>query len=447
MPAITTSRTSGRAGRDEARAQRPDADPGAAGKLEVFAGAAVEIEPGVEIIGVDRLQRIAHLVEAFLVEGLRGHLRLTPVARHDVRPLGANLQLAVVGHEFRIIAQHRQADMAGAAGERIDRHEERRGLGGAEAGQHRHAIAGFPDRKFVEAVPDKGRQRGAREEHRMQPGKEFLPQGGIVAQIGQQRFIALGHVEIDRRRNLLQIAHGLLDAAGHRLALVEIHRAAIVQRQPDIVIAAEGVIPRQPVDDDRRLVLQERQRLAQHHLVGADHALGIDDRLWIAGRARRQQEFRDRVRADGLVHRVEAADATAQPSGPPARSRRGRARAPYEAAISVPKGHVGGQRIGEFRGVVGEDEARRQQLHQIAELAVVPRHQRIGRRYRTEGNAGIERAERDQCVIDRVAGENDDRPVGRKPARQQRGRDVPRRRQQFRIGDLPPAAVQRSAPP
>ena len=314
--------------------------------------------------------------------------------------------------------------MAGAAGERIDRHEERRGLGGAKAGQHRHAVAGFLDREFVETVPDERGQRRAREEHRMQASKEFLPQACIVAQIGQQRFIALRHVEIDRRRNLLEIAHGLLDAAGHRLALVEIHRATIVQREPDIVIAAKGVIPRQPVDDDRRLVLQKRQRLAQHHLVGADHALGVDDRLRITGRARCQQEFCDRVRADDLVHRVEM--------WMQRRSHQIRQGGDVAAGHDAVRcrdfgtgGHVGGQRIGEFRGVVGEHEAGRQQLHQIAELAVVPRHQRIGRRYRTEGNAGIKRAERDQCVIDRVAGENDDRLLGRKAARQQCGRDMP----------------------
>ena len=52
------------------------------------------------------------------------------------------------------------------------------------------------------------------------------------------------------------------------LALVENHRAAVEQRQADIVIAAKSVIPWQPVDNDRWLVLQKRQRLAQHHLIG-----------------------------------------------------------------------------------------------------------------------------------------------------------------------------------
>ena len=35
-------------------------------------------------------------------------------------------------------------------------------------------------------------------------------------------------------------------------------------------------------------------------------------------------------------------------------------------------GNVGGQRLGEFVGVVGKHETRRQQLHEIAELAIVP---------------------------------------------------------------------------
>ena len=330
--------------------------------------------------------------------------------------------------------------MAGAAGRGSHRHEERRGFGGAEAGQHRHAKAGFLHREFVEAVPDERRQRRTREEHRVQPAEEFRAQRLVVAQIRQQRFVALGHVEIDRRRNLAQIAHGLLDAAGHRLALVEIHRAAVVERQPDIVVAAKGVIPRQPVDDDRRLVLQERQRLAQHHLVGADHALGVDDGLGIAGRARGQQEFCDGVGTDGVMRRIEPRMLRRRQQIGQQRHLAARHRAARRRDLG-PKRNVGRQRIGKFAGVVGEDEARRQQLHQKAELAVVPRHQRIGRRYRAERNAGIERAERDQRVVDRIAGEDDDRLFGREPARQQRRGDVPGRGQQLRVGDLAPAAA------
>src|SRR4051812_44745571 len=51
------------AGRNEARAQRTDTDPGAAAELEILADAAVEIEAGIEIIGIDGLECIAELVE------------------------------------------------------------------------------------------------------------------------------------------------------------------------------------------------------------------------------------------------------------------------------------------------------------------------------------------------------------------------------------------------
>ena len=97
-----------RAGRDEARAQRADADPGAAGELEILGNAAVEIEAGVEIVGIGRLERIAEFVKAFFVEGRRGQFRLAPIARRDVRPLGANFQLAVVRHQLCVIARARE---------------------------------------------------------------------------------------------------------------------------------------------------------------------------------------------------------------------------------------------------------------------------------------------------------------------------------------------------
>ena len=54
-----------------------------------------------------------------------------------------------------------------------------------------------------------------------------------------------------------------LDGARHRLALVDIERAAIVEHQIEIVIAAEGVVPRQPVDQHRRLVGEETRSPAR----------------------------------------------------------------------------------------------------------------------------------------------------------------------------------------
>ena len=116
---------------DKPRPQRTDADPGAAGELEVLGNAAVEIEAGVEIPGIGRPDRIAEFVKALLVEGSRGQLRLPPIARRDVGAPGAHLELAIVGNELGFVAGDGKPDMAGTAGGGANRHEERRGLGGA----------------------------------------------------------------------------------------------------------------------------------------------------------------------------------------------------------------------------------------------------------------------------------------------------------------------------
>ena len=116
---------------------------------------------------------------------------------------------------------------------------------------------------------------------------------------------ALGHVEVDRRRDLAQVAQRLADQRRRRLAFVDVERAAVVEGDADVVVAAEGVVPGQPVDQHRRLLLQRREALADHLLVGAEHALGVDHALGQLGRAGGEQELGDRVGADLGVRRVD----------------------------------------------------------------------------------------------------------------------------------------------
>ncbi|OIQ69249.1 hypothetical protein GALL_491530 [mine drainage metagenome] len=85
--------------------------------------------------------------------------------------------------------------------------------------------------------------------------------------------------------------------------------------------------------------------------------------------------------------------------------------------------------VREFIRIVGEYQTGGQKLHQIRKLAVILRHQRIGRRYRAERNPRIQRAERDQRVVDRIAGKDENRLLGRKIAREQAGGDMPARGQ------------------
>ena len=71
-----------------------------------------------------------------------------------------------------------------------------------------------------------------------------------------------------------------------------------------------------------------------------------------------------------------------------------------------------------------EHEARREQVDDEAQLAEVARDQRIGGRDRRVGDADIDGGKPEQRVLEVVAGEDRDRPLGRKLAREQRGADA-----------------------
>ena len=67
--------------------------------------------------------------------------------------------------------------------------------------------------------------------------------------------------------------------------------------------------------------------------------------------------------------------------------------------------------------VIGEHHAGRQQVDDGAQFAEVARQQRIGRRDRRIGNADAHRRQRQQRVLDVVAGNDGDRPLGESPRR------------------------------
>ena len=140
-------------------------------------------------------------------------------------------------------------------------------------------------------------QRRAGEHEGLAAREQRVAQHRSCVHRARDLFEALGHVEVDRRRDLAQVAQRLGDALRRGLAVVDVQRAAVVQRDADVVVAAEGVVPRQPVHQHRRLVRQEGAALAQHLLVGAPHAVRVDHALGLLGRARGEQELGDRVRA------------------------------------------------------------------------------------------------------------------------------------------------------
>ena len=69
MPAITTSRTSGAQAAMKRARNGPTLTQVPLRELEILGDAAVEIEAGVEIVGIGRLERIAEFVKALFVEG------------------------------------------------------------------------------------------------------------------------------------------------------------------------------------------------------------------------------------------------------------------------------------------------------------------------------------------------------------------------------------------
>ena len=154
------------------------------------------------------------------------------------------------------------------------------------------------------------------------PPKKCAAQPGVGAQPRHEQIVAARHVEVRRRRNLAQVGERRLEGARHRLPVVDVERAAVVENDADVVIAAEGVIPRQPVAQHRRLVREQRQHRPDHLLVRAEHPLRVDDAFRPAGRSGGVEHLCDRVGADAGVRVVDLAASAASPA---ARRRRWRA--------------------------------------------------------------------------------------------------------------------------
>ena len=154
-------------------------------------------------------------------------------------------------------------------------------------------------------------QRRCGVEHGVEVGEEALAQRVVLAEMRGEQFEALRHIEIDGRRNVAQVAQRFVDLARQRLAVVDVHRAAGAQHLAEIVVAAEHMAPRQPVDHHRRPRRHERPDMRQHRQVRVQHPVRGDDALRRAGRAGGEQKLRDAVGADLLGSAGERVSRTA----------------------------------------------------------------------------------------------------------------------------------------
>ena len=211
----------------------------------------------------------------------------------------------------------------------------------------------------------------------------------------------------------------------------------MAQHEIEIVVGAEGVVPRQPIEQHERRLIEERPDLRELLLVRGQHAVGVDDPLGQAGGAGREQELGDGIgtdRSGGLLQRrarlalrhfLERRDA-ADPGT-------------VAAGDDLDPGQVERrERLRERRGIGDIDEARREQLGNMLELGVILALQRIGDRDRRHGNAGGVAGEREQGMVDAIAGEQHHRPLGRKPALDEPLRQRIDERPRRLIGQLAP---------
>src|SRR6185295_6817769 len=113
------------------------------------------------------------------------------------------------------------------------------------------------DRQPRQLLPRRLVQPRTGVEQDLQLAEKVLAQRVVGAEVRDQRLVTFGYVEIDGRCDLAQISCRLRHARWSGVAVVDIKRPAVGQHHIEIVVAAEGMAPGQPVDDDRRLVFDE----------------------------------------------------------------------------------------------------------------------------------------------------------------------------------------------
>ena len=171
--------------------------------------------------------------------------------------------------------------------------------------------------------------------------------------------------------------------------------------------------------------------VAGHHPVGGDHALGQP------GRARGEQHLGDRIRRDRRMRRGHRRCHRRLQQVVEKSVRTSRRRIAADDQRHIRQGRGNGGR--EPRSVAGIDQPGRQQRRDVLELAVVGRDQRIGRRDRRVGNADPDRGQAEQEMLDLVARNDHQRPLGPRSGIEQRLRQrLDARRARLPKAELPP---------
>jgi hypothetical protein len=228
-----------------------------------------------------------------------------------------------------------------------------------------------------------------------------------------------------------------------RLALVDVERAAVAQHHVEVVVAPEGVVPGQPVDDHRRLVVEEGPDLRDHLLVRTQHRLRVEHALRQIRRTGGEEDLRDGVGADLALS---PRDRIRRRCGTKIRKGRHGAvgrRCAGDEFRSLEVDRLQGR--GVARRIVEEDELRLDEFDDETQLAEILAQPRIGRRDRRHGNADLHRGQHQHRVVDAVLGQHQDRAFRREVAVEKRLRRALHAPPGFAVGDPLPILAGRRA--
>ncbi len=280
------------------------------------------------------------------------------------------------------------------------------GLGRPPRGRQRDLTSCHLERQRAQPQPKRLRQgRRSVEEHpqaREEPGRQCA----VRLESRDEHRVAHRHVEVGGRGVFRQGGEREREQRRRGLAVVDVQRPAVGQDHVQIVVATEGVAPGQPVDQHRGLVGQERPDLAHLLLVRAQHPVGVQDALRRAGRPGREQDLGDGGRPDGRVSVLH-------------RCRRSRDEELGQRVRAGDDFRAGGGDGGQSRAesvVLGEHQSRPSELGDRPHPRVVRARERVRDADGYDRDARRVRAEGDQRVGDRVAGQHDHRAVGPEPA-------------------------------
>ena len=260
----------------------------------------------MHVVRIDPLDRIARLEKAFFVKGPFGLFGVAPVARGDVGAAVAHLCFALHVHQLQLQTWGGYTQVA-----RLDKgvgHEdaERTGFGHPKACAHDDALAHLALLRFVEAVPDGLGQSGTCVKEHLNAREQGFAQRVVGLHRVGDGFKARGHIEVHRGCDLAQVAQCLVHQGRRWLAIIDVQGAAVEHGHAEVVVAAKGVVPGQPIDQHQLLFSQDGHGLRHLLLVGAPQAVGVDDGFGQLGGAAGEQKLGNGVRAcrgHGRIHR------------------------------------------------------------------------------------------------------------------------------------------------